>query len=479
MKKFCHAYERDPIMNQILYFVKKLHSYAGKILYINLIGMLVMSLLEGIGILFLIPMINMSGMLNLNEEGTPLTQIFALFDGIPNSLGILLILSIYVFLTIGQAVLQRQITMRNTTIQHGFFRHLRNETYDALLHANWNFFIKNRKSDLLNILTAQIATASAGAHSFLQFISSLIYTVIQIGIAFWLSPNITIFVLLSGAVLVLLSRGFIKSSLAMGKRTYESGKEYLAGVTDQMNGIKDIKSNALEESRMTWYRSVTQRMVDEQVEYSRIKTKSQLYYKAASALLIAVFIFSAVQLFRAQPTQLILIILIFSRLWPRVSGIQSSLEQMATTIPSYNAVIHFQNECSNAQEFSGKNISDVKPLHIQEGIECRDVYFSYNQDQSIYALQNINLYIPVHQMTAVVGRSGAGKSTLIDLLMGLNKPEKGQVLIDGRPLTGDHLLALRNAISYVAQEPYLFNDSIRENLTLVEPNAMRSKFGRH
>ena len=259
-------------MNQILYFVKKLHSYAGKILYLNLIGMLVMSLLEGIGILFLIPMINMSGMLNFNEEGAPLTKVFALFDGIPNSLGILLILSIYVFLTIGQAVLQRQITMRNTTIQHGFFRHLRNETYDALLHANWNFFIKSRKSDLLNILTAQIATASAGAHSFLQFISSLIYTVIQIGIAFWLSPSITIFVLASGAVLVLLSRGFIKSSLIENK-TYESGKEYLAGVTDQMNGIKDIKSNALEESRMNWYRSVTQRMVDEQVEYSGIKNK--------------------------------------------------------------------------------------------------------------------------------------------------------------------------------------------------------------
>ena len=42
-----------------------------------------------------------------------------------------------------------------------------------------------------------------------------------------------------------------------------------------------------------------------------------------------------------------------------------------------------------------------------------------------YALQNINLSIPVNQMTAVVGRSGAGKSTLIDLLMGLNKPETG------------------------------------------------------
>src|SRR3982751_4844110 len=105
-------------MNQILYFVKKLHSYAGKILYINLIGMLVMGLLEGVGLLFLIPMINMSGIVNLNGEGTPLATVFEFFDQLPTSIGILIILSIYVVLVIGQAVLQRQITMRNTKIQH-------------------------------------------------------------------------------------------------------------------------------------------------------------------------------------------------------------------------------------------------------------------------------------------------------------------------------------------------------------------------
>ena len=49
-------------MNQILYFVKKLQAYAGKTLYINLIGMFIMSLLEGIGLVMLIPMINMSGL---------------------------------------------------------------------------------------------------------------------------------------------------------------------------------------------------------------------------------------------------------------------------------------------------------------------------------------------------------------------------------------------------------------------------------
>ena len=74
-------------------------------------------------------------------------------------------------------------------------------------------------------------------------------------------------------------------------------------------------------------------------------------------------------------------------------------------------------------------------------------------------------------MSAVVGKSGAGKSTLIDLLMGLNQPEKGEILLDGIPLTKDNLLSLRRSISYVPQDPFLFNTTIRENLMLIQPDA--------
>jgi ATP-binding cassette subfamily C protein len=191
----------------------------------------------------------------------------------------------------------------------------------------------------------------------------------------------------------------------------------------------------------------------------------------ASAILIAVFIFFAINIFSAQSGQLLLVIAIFSRLWPRVAGIQASLEQMATRIPSYKAVIAIQAECKASKEFHATSEQEIKPLEVRQGMECRDISFRYNSKEPIYALKNINLFIPANQMTAVVGRSGAGKSTLIDLLMGLNKPEQGELLIDGKPLTSDNLLSLRHAISYVAQDPYLFNASIRENLMLVESNA--------
>lgn len=464
-------FEGDIVMQPIFFFVKKLHTYAGKTLYLSMLGMIGISLLEGIGILFLIPMLSLSGIININADGTPISRILEFFQSFSNTLGLSIILLIYAIMVIGQNALQRQITIRNTSIQHGFFRHLRIETYESLLYANWEFYLKKRKSDLINSLTTEIATASAGTHSFLQFIASLIFTFIQIVIALWLSVHITIFVLFSGLLLVFFSRKYLKRSLDLGKVNHELGKNYLGGITEQINGIKDVKSNNLEDSRMEWYRSVTLKIQEEQVNYSMLNTKTQLYYKAASAILIAAFIYVAVMMFQAQTSQLMLIIIIFTRLWPRVASIQASMEQIATRIPSYVSVINLQKESNESREFKHEYNNNLNPITLKYGIECRNVQFRYHKDQPLYALQNINLLIPSNKMTAVVGRSGAGKSTLIDLLMGLNKPETGEVLIDGAPLTDHSLPSLRRSISYVPQDPFLFNSSIRDNLIIVRPDA--------
>ncbi|WP_416149853.1 ABC transporter ATP-binding protein [Salipaludibacillus sp. HK11] len=457
------------MLGPVFYFVKQIHAYAGKVLYFNLIATILISLLDGIGILLLIPMISMTGIVNIDAGGTPIAGMFEFLQGIPATIGLPMILLIFVIISVAQNLLQRNITIREAKIQHGFFRYIRIKTYDSLLHANWRFFVLNRKTDIINILTAEIARASAGTHSVLQFSASLIFTFVHIGIAFWLAPAITTFVLLSGSILIFFNRTFLKRSLALGRRNFELGRSYLGGITDQINGIKDIKSNTLEDSRLDWYRSITKRMEHEQVEYTKLKTKSQLYYKIASSVLIAGFIFIAINLFQGQATQLLLIIVIFSRLWPRVAGIQASMEQIASMLPAFKEVIAMQEESKASVEFEAVDNQNVKPLKVERNIVYDHIFFRYNK--SDYALKDINITIPANQMTAVVGRSGAGKSTLIDLIMGLNKPEKGELLIDGTPLSKDNLISLRQAISYVPQEPFLFNESIRENLQLVKPDA--------
>lgn len=460
-------------MRNILYFTKQLYSFTGNILIINLLGMVSVSLVEGIGILLLIPMLSISGIANMNEKASPLSGALGFLSDFPATLGLPLVLGIYIVLVVGQAVLQSNITIRNAKIQIRFINHLRLETYRGLLQANWSFFVKKRKSDLINSLTTELGRVSAGTNLFLQLLTSLIFTFIQIGLAFWLSADITLFVLCCGVVLAFFSRRFIKKSKRLGGRTSENSKAYLAGITDHFNGIKDIKSNLLEQSRYMWLRNWTEDVEREQLAYIKVRNNSQLFYKIASAISIALLILLSVKLFRTQTEQLLLIILIFSRLWPRFSGIQSNMEQIAANLPAFKALLNLQEECKKSIELQDveQNYNFLKPIQIEQSIECRNISFRYNKQDSIYALKNINLSIPSNCMTAISGRSGAGKSTLIDIVMGLLQPESGQLLIDNKPLTSKNLLSLRKSISYVSQDPFLFNASIRDNLRMVEPDA--------
>ncbi|GAB1793272.1 ABC transporter ATP-binding protein [Priestia megaterium] len=459
-------------MKHLLHFIKRIHNYSGKILYINLICMILIGFLESVGVFLLIPLIGLTGIFDISTEGIPfLGWITELFSGVPETISLLIILGVYVLLMTGQSIFKRNQTVLGVRIQQRFIRHLREETYRDLLQANWAFYLKKRKSDIINIMTNETFHVSAGINLFLQLLSSLIFTLIQIGIAFYLSVKMTSFILFFGLVLIFFSRKFIKNSQSLGKETFKLTQTYLAGITDHFNGIKDIKSNSLEDSHLNWFLSLSEKMEQNRIKLTTLNATSQMIFKVVSASLIAIFVFFSIKMFKAQPTQLMLIMVIFTRLWPRFTSIQSNLEQLGATIPSFKALLELQNECLEAGELNSQDYKNVQPIEVKHGIDCHNVHFRYNQNEDIYALKKINVHIPSNHMTAIVGRSGAGKSTLIDILMGLNQPDQGEVTIDHLSLTTDYLLSLRKSISYIPQDPFLFNTTIRENLTIINPNT--------
>ncbi|TXC92349.1 ABC transporter ATP-binding protein [Metabacillus litoralis] len=461
-------------MNELFYFLKRLYILSGKILYLNIVGMVLIGIFEGVGIFLLIPLIGLTGIVDVGYDYSSIFWLYSNFKEMPQTLGLIIVLGAYAFLIIAQSYFQRNQSILNAKIQQNFIRHLREETYNSILKANWGFFLKKKKTDLLNLMSLELNRVAGGTTLFLQFISSLIFTFIQLCLAFWLSASMTISLIILGSLLLIFSKTFVKKSKEFGEDTMLLSKEFIGGVTDHFNGIKEIKSNSLEENHINWFHNISGEIEKNILNIVRLKTLSQFVYKIVSALLIVTFVFVAIKVLKTQPAQLMLIIVIFSRLWPRLAGIQSNLEQLSSVLPSFKSFQDLQAECQIAKELEEENYKKIEPISILRGIECKHVSFKY-QTQSNYALKKINLYVPTNCMTAIVGPSGAGKSTLIDMIMGLNIPEEGQVLIDGNPLLKDNLLSLRKSISYVPQDPFLFNTSIRENMMIVNPQATEAQ----
>lgn len=101
-------------------------------------------------------------------------------------------------------------------------------------------------------------------------------------------------------------------------------------------------------------------------------------------------------------------------------------------------------------------------------ITVEDVSFRYSPMRPD-AVRNVSLEIEPGRFVALVGSSGAGKSTLAMLLMGLYRPTSGRILYDGLPLETLELTSLRRQLGIVLQQPYLFAESIRNNIALGDP----------
>jgi len=457
-------------MREHIEFLKQLKQYAGWRLYAIVLGMLLVGLLEGIGIYLIVPMIQLltSGAPRGLEWAAPVLTM-------PMEWLLAVMLAVYVCILIGIALFQRGQTMMTMRVQQGYIRSLRLEVYKKLLQANWEFYLQKRKTDLQTMLTTELARVAQGSMLMLNLLTSLIFALVQMMIACYLSWQLTLLVIASGLIIAALSRRFVRRAKELGEQTSELSKSYLGIVGDHFGSVKEVKSNMLERTFYGAYRKVCEQMERNTLNFVTVRSNTQFIYRTSSAILIALFIYGSYVWLKVQPESLLVVALIFTRLWPKFTAIQSNLEQITSSIPAYDRLKDLLMECDEHSEAAHVSMrpDSVKPaaFQLKQGIACRQVYYRYNRSDERYTLEDINLFIPAGTITALIGRSGSGKSTLIDLIMGLISPESGSIEFDGEMLSVEQRRQLRGVIGYVPQEPTLLHASIRENLLLMNERA--------
>lgn len=453
-------------------YIRKLHRFAGLKLYVPQAGMMILSMIEGMGYFLLAAMLGLIGLFDASSGVIPfLSTLIEPLTAFPAEQAFSITLIIFLVIWTGQAFLHRYLSVMNERMSHGFVKYLRLEIYESIMRANWPFFLKKRRSDLIHAMTNELHRVNYGVYVFLGLMLTGLFTLVQIAIAFWLSAEMTLTVLACGMALAVYSRRFARKSHAYGEQASSLTQAYMAGMTNHFNGIKEIKSNLMERQHVNWFRRLCENMERNSVRFMRLQNRSTFYHKVVSGVLLSIFMYTSVVFYQVQAEKLVFMIMIFSRLWPRFASIQNRWEQLSQSLPAFKSLIELENEYKAAKLTEIRSAAETENIRVEQEIEYEHVYYRYDPDQSAYALKDISVTIPANRMTAVIGKSGAGKSTLADLLIGLIEPEKGWVRIDGKELDAELSVKLRSSLGYVPQDPYLFHSTIRENFYAAAPEA--------
>jgi ATP-binding cassette subfamily C protein len=150
------------------------------------------------------------------------------------------------------------------------------------------------------------------------------------------------------------------------------------------------------------------------------------------------------------------------RLLSQLSRVQQEYQQMVIFESAYWSL---QETIQEAEAEGEEALGETVPT-LKQGIRLDGVSFAYGEQ---VVLKDVTLEFPAGRITSIVGPSGSGKTTVANLVTGLARPKKGEIWIDGLPMSDIHLRSWRHMIGYVPQETLLLHESVIINVTLGDP----------
>ena len=433
-----------------------------------LILSIAVSLTGGISIVMLVPML---GLLEVSKgSASALKFLLHPLQGLPPAAQITIMIGVYFLLIVLKAYLGWLLKIQQSEFLEDYSLTLRQELYHAVSTARWEQLAAEKQTDTIDLFTSQCSQVSHGVSMIIELLSSVVTASVSLGIALWLSLPVTVFVLILGCGFAWVFRRLMKESKYYGDEMIRINRALYYELYSQLRSIKEVRSYGVQKEHAEFFDEISRSAKDAKLKFMRRQALPSMLYSIAAAGMIAVIFLLCVLLFHMDTARLMVLVYVFTRLWPVFSGSINKITTIQTTVPAYEKLTEALRTLSS--ERTGQ--AQAVPIQFEKEIEFRNVCFAYQGSEEA-VLHNVNFTLKKGSITALMGRSGAGKTTIADLLMGFLEPTSGEILIDGIRLSAENLSGWRHDLGYIPQEPLILNATVRENLKRFHPAATQTE----
>ena len=260
-----------------------------------------------------------------------------------------------------------------------------------------------------------------------------------------------------------LTRRFLKRIEISAKLKVKYNEKLLDFLKDFVDGSRRIKVDALEPIFQDRSVSVLKNAWNWRIVKWKNLAKSKVVLEGFSTGSLLIVFFVGMYFLNVPLTKLIVLFVIFARLKSAVEGIFTYYSKIKENFPQAEKYFAFLARLQKGQILIPSDNSSMIGAKL---IELRSVSFAYDEK---HVLDDVNMVLNAGDRVLIQGPSGHGKSTLIDIVSGLISPQKGEVLYDSRPINDLEFYNLRLNSILVSPKIYLFNNSIKDNLLMGDP----------
>ena len=352
-----------------------------------------------------------------------------------------------------------------TPIRNSIINDMRTDMFKKILNLPVGFFNDQRKGDIMSRLTNDLQDVEFSTISFLEtFFREPILIIFYLFAMINLSPELSLFLLIflpiAGLIIGRIGRSLKKVSTSVQEKL----GEILSTIEETLGGIRVVKAFNAEQQQLG-------RFVRENNELFKMKNRAIRRRDLASPvsetlgiIAVAAVLYYGGSLvlnhrFSLSGPDFLTFIAIFTQVINPLKAFSTASYNIQRGAASIERIQRLISEEQTIKD-------DPNPIHINtfnHSIELRNVVFSY-PDRTV--LDHINLTIKKGQTIAIVGSSGSGKSTLVDLIPRFHDATSGDVLVDGVNIKQIAIKDLRSLMGIVTQEPILFNESVKANISL-------------